>query len=44
MAGSYSIPDKKNVMKLIKTEATAELLLLGKKATTINASPRRVHE
>jgi hypothetical protein len=36
--------ERKKVIKLSKTAATAELLLLGKKATIIKASPNRVQE
>ena len=44
MAGSLSIIVKKNEMKLKRTAAIEELLLLGKKATTIKDTPKRVYE
>lgn len=44
VAGSLSIIVKKNEMKLNSTAAIAELLLFGKKATTIKDIPKRVYE
>ena len=44
VAGSFNIIDRKKEMKLKRTAASAELLLLGKNATTIKESPKSVYE